>query len=325
MDYIYFLFVILAFLSASLLLEGGYLAWNARWGAQRKKIEGRLDVMKRGMNNHDEVAHILKEHRLAKSDLLQNLLQKLPLSGSLDTLLLQSGVSLNLARLLGLMLLCAVLGFFAGIVFNLKLLLSLVAGLVAMMSPILYLLKARLNRVHSIEEQLPDALDLISRAMRAGHAFPSALKMVRDEMPKPVATEFGLAFNEINYGISVADALTNMADRTDSTDVRYFVISVLIQRQTGGNLVELLATIARLIRERLKLIGTVRVLATEGRLSAWILTLLPFAVGLAINLLNPGFLGVLWNDPAGVKLGAVVLAMMAAGIFWMWRIIRIHI
>lgn len=325
MDYLYFLFVVLAFLSASLMIEGAYLTWSYYRGSERKKIERRLNVMVHSANHWDEAPHLLKEHRLAKSAALNNLLQKIPVSARLDKLLSQTGLPWNVAQLLGLMLLSGIAGFGIGMLINLTLFVAVLAGLVATGLPILYLLNVKRKRIHTIEEQLPDALDLIGRAMQAGHAFPSAMKMVRDEMPEPASTEFGIAFNEINYGISVPDALTNMSSRIPSTDVRYFVISVLIQRQTGGNLVELLGNISRLIRERLKLLGTVRVLATEGRLSAWILTILPFAVALIINILNPEFLRVLWSDPAGSKLSALIVATMGVGIYWMWRIIKIHI
>jgi tight adherence protein B len=126
------------------------------------------------------------------------------------------------------------------------------------------------RRLEKIEQQMPEALELMSRAMLAGHAFPSALKMVGDEMAEPAAGEFRIVFDEINYGISVPEALNNLAARVPSTDVSYFVISVLIQRETGGNLAELFGKLSALIRERLKLLGTVRVLAAEGKLSAQI-------------------------------------------------------
>ena len=177
----------------------------------------------------------------------------------------------------------------------------------------------------AIELQLPDALDLMARAMLAGHAFPSGVQMVGNEMPEPVAGEFRIVFDEINFGISVQDALTNLATRVPSTDLRYFVISVLIQRETGGNLAELLSNISALIRARLKLLGAVRVLSAEGRLSALILTVLPFALAGVINFINPKFLSVLWTDPAGLKVSGGALFIMLLGIFWMWRIIKIRV
>ena len=149
--------------------------------------------------------------------------------------------------------------------------------------------------------------------------------MVADESQEPIASEFRTTFEEINYGISVKDALLNLATRVPGTDLRYFVIAVLIQRETGGNLIELLGNISALMRARFKLLGTIRVLSAEGRLSAWILTLLPIATALMINLVNPGFMEILWTDETGLKLLRTVMVMMVFGIFAMWRIVKIRV
>jgi tight adherence protein B len=172
---------------------------------------------------------------------------------------------------------------------------------------------------------LPDALDLMGRAMKAGHAFPSALQMVGEQMAEPIALEFGIVFDEINYGISTQGALNNLTARVPSTDLSYFVIAVLIQRETGGNLAELLGNISELIRARLRLLGTIRVLSAEGKLSAWILTLLPFALGLMLQIVNPEFIGKLWTDPVGIKMVGGALFMMVVGIYAMSRIIKIRV
>jgi tight adherence protein B len=185
--------------------------------------------------------------------------------------------------------------------------------------------RATAKRLHRIEEQLPDALDLMSRAMRAGHAFPTALKMVGDEMNDPLATEFRAAFDEVNFGISTADALMNLATRVPSTDLRYFVIAVLIQRETGGNLSELLDSISAIIRDRIKLLGQVRVLSAEGKMSAWVLGLLPFGAAAMIQLTNPKFLEVLFTDPGGQKMLMAAGALMVLGVFVMRRVIRIRV
>jgi tight adherence protein B len=203
--------------------------------------------------------------------------------------------------------------------------LLLAAAVVAALLPLGFLLRARQRRMRRIEVQLPDALDLMARALRAGHAFPSALKMVGEEMSDPIAHEFGAAFDEVNYGISMQDALLNLAARVPSNELKYFVVAVLIQRTTGGNLAELLDNIAAIMRARQKLLGTIRVLSADGRLSAWILCILPFALAFAIFMLNPGFLSVLWTDPAGRMAVVIAAVLMAIGIFWMREVIRIHI
>jgi tight adherence protein B len=223
------------------------------------------------------------------------------------------------------MLLAVATGVVIALLLRLPVFAVVIIGSVAGLLPLLYMQGAKHNRMIAIEQQLPDALDLMGRAMTAGHAFPSALQMVGGEMPEPIASEFRIVFDEINYGISTQEALVNLTTRVPSTDLSYFVIAVLIQRETGGNLAELLGNISGLIRARLKLLGTVRVLSAEGRLSAWILTLLPFALGFVLQLMNPKFLSVLWTDPIGQKMVGAALFLMAVGIFAMWRITKIRV
>jgi tight adherence protein B len=166
---------------------------------------------------------------------------------------------------------------------------------------------------------------MISRALRAGHAFPAALAMVGDEARQPVAGEFKATFDEINFGISTATALNNLAARVPVADLRYFVLAVIIQLETGGNLAELLSMLAALIRDRFKLSGKIQVLAAEGKLSAQILIALPFAVAGALQVVNPGYMNVLFTDPVGVRLVITALTMMVLGAILMWRIVKIRV
>jgi tight adherence protein B len=272
-----------------------------------------------------EQVSIVKKRLLSQTPALDRLLLQLPRVHQLDRLVLQSGVRINVASFLGLTLLGGVGGLVLSLLLSLPMFATVFITLAAAALPTFYVYSAKLRRLRTIETQLPDALDLMGRAMRAGHAFASALKMVGDEMPDPIASEFRLTFDEINYGIPLQDALSNLATRVPSTDLRYFVIAVLIQRETGGNLAELLDNISILIRARLKLMGTIRVLSAEGRLSAWILTILPFVLAGVINLINPAFMALLWKDPTGLKMVGAALVLMIVGIFWMWRTIRIRV
>jgi tight adherence protein B len=158
--------------------------------------------------------------------------------------------------------------------------------------------------------QLPDALELIARALRAGHAFSSGMKLAADEFDDPLGPEFEQTLDEINFGISVPDALKNLSSRIDCPDLKYFVVSVILQRETGGNLAEIIESIAYLIRERFKLHGRVRVLAAEGKLSATILMILPFLIVVALRFINPELISTLFTDPIG-------RVVVAAGAFWM--------
>ncbi|MES2153075.1 MAG: type II secretion system F family protein [Pseudomonadota bacterium] len=322
MDYLYYIFGLLIFISVVLLLEGAYLAWNSSRGPAAERLARRM----RTMTAPDEAsASMIKRRLLSTSPALQRTLLQLPRVAQLDTLLQQSGLPWNVARLLGYMLLDGALALagasYAGLAWPLR----LAAALAGALLPLLYVRHAKARRLQRIELQLPDALDLMGRAMRAGHAFPTALKLVGEEMNAPLADEFRAVFDEVNFGIAMPDALMNLASRVPSTDLRYFVIAVLIQRETGGNLSELLGSISAIIRDRIKLMGQVRVLSAEGRLSAWILSTLPFGAALMIQLTNPKFLAMLYTDPAGQKLVAGSLVMMVLGILAMRSIIRIRV
>ncbi len=322
MDYLYYLFVVLAFLAVVLLVEGLYLAWNAYQGPEARLIRRRLMVATGGMVHESS---LVKQRVLSKSPGMHGLLQQIPRVQQLDKLIQQSGLDLTVGRFIGLILVAGLAGAIACFLLDFPLFVVALVACVSAFLPLIYVINSRHKRIDTIEQQLPDALDLIGRAMMAGHAFPSALQMVGTEMPEPIATEFRIVFEEINYGISSQEALTNLSSRVPSTDVSYFVIAVLIQRETGGNLAELLENIANLIRDRLKLLGTVRVLSAEGRLSAVVLTLLPFALAFVLQIVNPSFLGVLWTDPMGMKMVGFSLLMMCLGIFAMWRIVKIRV
>lgn len=324
MDYLFYLFMLSAFLAVVLALEGGFMLWNTHKGPHARRIEQRLRALSAGEHGDARVA-LLKERNLSQMPAVERILLRVPRVHQLDRLLIQSGSRWTVARFFAMSMLFAFVGFVLASLLSLPLLLRLALAGFGAALPLLHILRNRRRRMLKLERQLPEALDLISRAMRAGHAFPSALQMVAEESQNPIASEFRVTFEEINYGIPVKDALLNLATRVPSQDLRYFVIAVLIQRETGGNLAELLGNISGLIRDRFKLLGTIRVLAAEGKLSAWILTLLPVVTALMINVVNPGFMEILWTDETGLKLLKTALVMVVVGIFWMWRIVKIRV
>lgn len=173
--------------------------------------------------------------------------------------------------------------------------------------------------------QLPDALELIARALRAGHAFSSGMKLVAEEFNDPLGPEFGETLDEINFGISVSDALKNLSRRVDCPDLKYFVVSVILQRETGGNLAEIIDTIAHLIRERFKLHGRIRILSAEGKLSGIILLILPFFIVVALRFLNPDYMTTLVTDPIGKVMASIGAFLMSMGVLVMKRMINIRV
>jgi tight adherence protein B len=322
---LFYVFVVLAFVAAVLLLEGLYLTWAAYKGPEAKRIERRLRAMSAGSAGAAETS-ILKQRMLSEVPPFQRLLLGVPRIQELDRLLQQSGSRWSVSFFLGMTLLMVALAFFAATF--IPFLHWIFAALIAIAGgvlPLLYVVRKRIQRMQKIVEQLPDALDLISRALKAGHAFPSGLQMVGEEAQDPIAGEFRIVHDEINFGVAVPTALANLANRVPSPDMRQFVIAVLIQRETGGNLTELLSNISALIRGRLKLFMKIRVLSAEGRMSAWILCLLPFFLAGVINLINPRFMAVLWTDPMGLKMIYAALVTMVLGTLWMRKIIRIRV
>ncbi|WP_321868945.1 type II secretion system F family protein [Burkholderia ubonensis] len=325
MDPIFYAFVILLFVAVVLAFEGLYQWWNARHGVAAKRIEARIRAMSAGGQVQKERLSILKERMLNEAKPFDRLLMAMPRVHSLDLLLQQSGMSWSVAKLVGMSLALPPLALVALSFTTLPFPVAVLAALPTGVLPLLFVMRNRGRRMRKLERQLPDVCDMIARALRSGHAFTSAIGMVSDEFSEPMGSEFRITFDEINYGVSLHDALMNLANRVPVHDLRYFVIAVLIQRETGGNLAELLDGIAALIRERFKLFDKIRVLSAEGRMSAWVLGLLPFAAAGAMMLLNPEFLAVLWQDPAGIKLVVSTLVSMAFGVLWMRRIIRIRV
>lgn len=323
MDTLYALFIVLVFLAVAGFIEGAYLAWNAYRGPEARRIAHRLQQMSAGAVSVGRP--LLKQRLLSEVPAIERLLLALPRVHLLDRLLVQSGSTMNVATLLGFALALAAVALAVTSFFELPWPLGIAVAAAAACLPFAYVLRLRGQRVAAIEAQLPDALDLMARAMLAGHAFSGALQMVGAEGPQPIAQEFRATFEEINFGLPMPDALLNLAARTRSQDLRYFVVAVLVQRETGGNLAQLLTSIGALIRERMKLKGTVRILSAEGRLSAWILSLLPFVLAAAISFLNPRFVGLLWTDPVGIRMSVTALGLMAIGIFWMTRVVSVRI
>ncbi|MFD2270638.1 type II secretion system F family protein [Undibacterium arcticum] len=308
-----------------LLIEGVYVTWNSSRGPEAKRIARRLQAMSAGSHSAQSDVSILKKRLLSESPDMQRLLLQIRRVHNLDRLLQQSGSTLNVSQFGLASAACAVVALLVLLMFHAPAIVTLVVAAAAATLPWLWVVRKRRKRLTRIEEQLPDALDLLSRALRAGHALPSAIQMVGEEMTDPIAGEFRIVFDEVNYGVSMQDALINLSARVPGTDIGYFVVAVLIQRETGGNLTELLGNIATIVRERLKLFGQIRVLSAEGRLSAWILSLLPFALAALMSLINPEFMKLLWTDPVGKKLLVWMAVFMLFGIVWMRKVIRIRV
>jgi len=324
MDILFYGFVVFLFAAVILGIEGVYLWWIGTHGAAAQRVARRLQLMS-GTAGRSERISILKQRRFARNDLADRLLHRLALAHRIDRLLVQSGIKWSVQQFLLWSGTALLAGAFLTAQWPLPLALSIGLALLFSIIPMLLVKRARRRRLARIEQQLPEAADFIARALRAGHSFTNVLQIVGNEMPEPLSADFRITREEINYGVPMAEALHNMAARIPLTDLRYLIIAVLIQRETGGNLAEILTSISHMIRERLKLVDRVRMLSAEGRMSAWILGLLPFGVAGMLVLTNPDYIQILWTDPTGIKLLWTALFMIIIGVLWLRKMIRIHI
>jgi tight adherence protein B len=321
-DITFVLFALLGFLAVVLALEGVYNLWASTRSDEARRIGSRLAALRGEVRTEVSLQRVQERSRLPW---LQDLVASTAPGERLSQFVRSSGLRVSAAELLLISAVLAALGFALPALMGRPPVLGAAAALALAWLPWWRVSSARNRRVQRFEQQFPEALDMMGRAMRAGHAFPTAVKMCGDEMAEPMGRDFRILSDEMNYGVPAAEALQNLALRVPLPDVSYFVVAVMIQRESGGNLAELLDSISAILRARLKLLGEVRTLSAEGRLSAIILTALPFGVALVVNLVNPEFMKVLWTDPAGLKVVGAALFMMVLGMLWMRSIIRIRV
>lgn len=323
MDTLFALIVGAVFVAVVLLSGAIFLLRANAVGPGRISIRQRIEAIADVGGTPQQV--ILKQRRLSKIAWVERLLLRIPHSARVDRLLAQSATAMNAAQFFGASIGAGLVTAAFGQWLALPAWGVALCALTGAGFPLWRVVAHKRKRMALIERQLPGALDLISRALRAGHAFPPAIKMVADELAPPLSHEFGILFEEVSYGISVSEALKNLSNRVPSTDLSFFVVAILIQRETGGNLTVILQNIATIVRERLRLFGQVDVLSAEGRLSAWILGMLPFGLAAVLNLVNPGFMTLLWVDPVGQQMLKGMLMLMAVGVFWIRRVVRIKV
>lgn len=270
------------------------------------------------------MSNLLKEIEPDKGSGLKALVQSLQFSRHAQDMILQAGLSWTATRLISAMALLAIPGGALGLTFG-GALGCIVGAVVFALLPYLFVRKKRQKRLDQLEEQFPESLDFLARSMRAGHAFSISLEMVGEELPDPLGQEFRTLFNEQNLGAPLDVALRNFNNRVPLLDCRFFTSSVLLQKQTGGNLSEILSRLAYVIRERFRLKGQVKAASAHGRMTATILTLLPIATMLCLLFVAPGYLQGMAADDDGKKMiGAAIIAQLL-GNFFIKRIINIKV
>jgi tight adherence protein B len=312
------------FLSVVLLIEGGYFVFRSIRRPEVKRVRRRLRSLS-PESYGEETIDILRKRELSQVPWLNRLLQRFRWTGRMNRLLEQADTQRPLGFFILLSLSLAAAGFLVVSWMTSNRLISIPAAVILGLVPFFHIYSKKRRRMEKFQRQLPEALDLIARSLKAGHAFTGGLKVVIDEFDDPIGTEFDTTLNEINFGAGVNDALKNLSDRVDCPDLRFFVISVIIQRETGGNLAEILESISYLIRERFKLQGHIRTLSAEGKLSAIILGALPFVVAFLLYLINRDYIMTLFVDPLGRIMALYAVIMMVMGILVMRKMIRIQV
>lgn len=306
-------FVLLSaiFFSVLLIFEVGYaLFGKTEQRSTRKAVEKYA--------SHEKTTpqiNLVRIRKLSEIPTLDRVLSSLPVFLKLDDLLIQSGIKMLVSVFLLASLTLGAVICLAAYLYTGKMIVVLPITAVVVLIPFVYISFMKQRRLQKFMKLFPDTLSLMTRSMKAGHALSAALKMVADEMPNPINEEFSRIVEEINFGVGIDTVLRKFATRMSHPDVNYFVVAVIVQRETGGNLGEILENVAANIRKRFKFKNHIRVLTAEGRLSAIILVSIPFFIALAIYIVNRDYLTVLVTDPVGPYIIGLALLLMFFGIF----------
>lgn len=268
---------------------------------------------------------LVRDEMLSSVPLLHRLLMRWAWLTGFKDFIRQAGMKTKPGKIL-LLAAALALGAYVGMGFlSVPFPIPILAGIVAAMIPFIVIALKRRKRLHQFEEHFPEALDLLGRAVRAGHAFTTGLEMIGKESQEPISGEFRAAFEEQNFGLPLRDALLNLTERVPLVDVRFFVTALLIQKETGGNLAEILDGLSRVIRERFRIYREVQTRTAQGKLTAAILIAIPPLMALALGFLNPHYMEVLYKDPVGPKILAVAGTLQVIGSAILWKIIHIEV
>lgn len=299
-----------------------------RTDAKQDVIRRRMDAVRKAERRGSASLELklVRDEMLSSVPLIHQLMMRWSWSTHLRDFLVQAGVKTKPGKLLLQCCVCSVATYVAGsFLFPRFRLLVLLAGIAIGAIPFVFIAWKRSRRLRKFEENFPAALDLLGRAVRAGHAFTTGLEMIATEAAEPVAGEFRTTFEEQNFGLPLRDALLNLTERVPILDVRFFVTALMIQRETGGNLAEILDGLARVIRDRFRIYREVRVKTAQGRLTAGILIALPIFMAFMLSILNPHYMRVLFDDPKGPPILALAATLQLIGSLIIWKIIHIEV
>jgi tight adherence protein B len=316
----------LVFVFGLFLVLGAYLAATLGTDTKRARMRQRLsDALLHSADTDDIDVVLARNELMSEIPWINRSLVRVQAVLHLKQMLDQADLHVTPSRLVMFAGMAGLLATLAVSVISVSILMMLGAGIAAAMLPFVHVYYKRKKRFEAFLEHLPDALDLMSRALSAGHAFSEALHMVSAEMPEPIAGEFRKAYEEQNLGLSLKLALENLTHRMPVLDLRMCVTAVMIQRETGGNLAEILEKVSYTIRERFRIMGDLKTLTTSSRMSAWLLCGLPIFVTIMITIMNPEYMAILWKDQRGHYLIAAAMFLQITGMLIVRRILDIKI
>ncbi len=304
----------------------GYLLATKKKNEQRAEMRKRIEqVLAYSAHIDDDQLRLKREELLSEIPLMNKVLLRVQGVMQIKKLIDQADLDLTVMRLFMFSAFAGLMAVMAASMVTINLLVIFAAGSVAAVLPFAHVLWKRQVRLHQFLTDLPAALDLMSRALAAGHAFSESLNLVASEMPDPVSKEFRQTYEEQNLGLSAKLALGNLAERIPLMDLRLCVTAIMIQRETGGNLSEILEKVSFTIRERFRILEDLKTLTTQSRWSAYVLCGIPILVAAFTTYINPEYMSVLWNDPRGHQLVALAAGMQLAGTLLVRKILRIKI
>ena len=321
-----FLIYFFVFLTSLFVVYTLYLITSRKSDAKRALLNERLaEAIRSSAHSNDLEVQLAREELLSEIPWVNRSLIKLQITSRLKRMIDQADLQITVMRLVLFSATGATLAFLAARMVTISLGLALLFALIAGAFPFLHVMSKRKKRLKRFLQLLPDALDLMSRGLSAGHAFTEALQMVATEMPEPIASEFRKTYDEQNLGLSLKLALENLVHRIPLLDLRMCVTAIMIQRETGGNLSELLEKVAYTIRERFRIMEDLKTLTLSSRWSAWLLCGLPIFLAVYMTIMNPTYMEVMWRDPRGHTLLFVAAVMQILGMLMVQKIMKIKI
>jgi tight adherence protein B len=308
--------ILIFIVTVGLIISGFYFLIQAP--AEKRKLRQRIEIAKSEISEllpSSSEARLLRSEVLSTFPFVHRMLIRMPGIAKLQLFVQQSPANITVGMLLILSLFLGCFVLLLSLLFNVVTILAIVFGLLAGAIPFISVAIMRQRRFLKFEEQFPDAIDLLGRAVRAGHAFTTGLELIAKEMPLPLAEEFQRTYEQQNLGLPLRDAFENLMRRIPLTDVRLFVTALMIQRESGGNLAEILDNLSMVIRERFKLMRQIRVFTAQGRMSLYVLVAIPPLMGIMIYFSQRDYIMRLFTDPLGIKFLIVGILLQVIGYF----------